>query len=228
MPRYPRCFYPGIALHVVQRGNDRSTVFLTADDRQYYLAYLLDAARTHGVAIHAYVLMTNHVHLLVSATCKESLPRTMQALGRRYVRRFNAVHGRTGTLWEGRYKACAVDKDDYLFSCMRYIELNPVRAGIVAHPLEYPWSSAHANATGKHDPVVSRHPAFAAVGGGGADCQRVYAAWLEAGQDSQTVEAIRDATRRQRALGSARFREVDYAATGRRVGHSVARRARLA
>lgn len=209
-------------MHVVQRGNDRTPVFLSNDDRQFYLAYLLDAARIRGIQIHAYVLMTNHVHLLVSATRKDSLPGTMQTLGRRYVRRFNTTHERTGTLWEGRYKACAVEQGDYLFACMRYIELNPVRARIVAHPLDYPWSSALANATGKRDPLVTPHPSYTAIGDDVADCQHTYGAWLTAGEDSKATDAIRAATNHQRSLGSDEFCRSMSVATGRRGGRPPA------
>lgn len=203
-------------MHVVQRGNNRSPVFVTADDRQYYLAYLLDTARVHDIAIHAYVLMTNHVHLLISPARGDSLPRTMQTLGRRYVGRFNAVHERTGTLWEGRYKATAVDKESYLFACMRYIELNPVRAGLVAHPLDYPWSSAQANAMGKRDPLVTPHPLFSSIGRCPEERQRVYLPWLNSAMDAETIGAIRDATNYEWALGDSQFRRQMPATAGRR------------
>ena len=205
MPRQPRYFYPGIVVHVVQRGNDRAPVFVSPDDRQYYLAYWSEAARVHDVAIHAYVLMGNHVHLLLSPSRNDSLPRAVQAVGRRYVRRFNTVHGRTGTLWEGRYRATAVESEQYLFVCMRYIELNPVRAGIVKHPLEYPWSSAHANAIGKRDPLVKPHPLFAAIGNSIDERQRAYLPGLTAPIESEALSAIRDATNFEWALGGSAF-----------------------
>ena len=216
MPRQPRYFHPGIVLHVIQRGNDRTPVFIAEDDRQRYLAYWSDAARVHGVAIHAYVLMGNHVHLLLSPAQQDSLPRAMQSIGRRYVCRFNAIHGRTGTLWEGRYRATAVDTESYLFACMRYIELNPVRAGIAKHPLEYPWSSAQANAVGKHDPLVTPHPLFAAIGSDAEDRQHVYLRWLIAPMDSDALRAIRDATNFEWALGGAEYCRDVEAAAGRR------------
>ena len=216
MPRQPRYFYPGIVLHVIQRGNDRAPVFTTPEDRQYYLAYLSDAIRVHDVAVHAYVLMGNHVHLLLSPAGRHSLSRAMQSVGRRYVRRFNTVHGRTGTLWEGRYKATAVDTDGYLFTCMRYIELNPVRAGIAKHPLEYPWSSARANAVGTYDPLLTPHPLFAAIAGSAEDRQRVYLPWLTAPLSAETLSAIRDATNFEWALGGSAFCDGVEAASGRR------------
>ena len=125
MPRQPRFWYPGAVLHVVQRGHDRAAVFLGDSDCRHYFDWLVDAALEHGVAVHAYVLMPNHVHLLTLPATAEAMPRMMQTLGRRYVGWFNHVHRRTGTLWEGRYKATLVDSDAYFLACMRYVELNP-------------------------------------------------------------------------------------------------------
>lgn len=158
MPRQPRFYSPGVVLHVVQRGNNREACFTKPDDHRFYLQCLRDAAIEHGVDVHAYALITNRVHLLVSPASPESLPRAMQTLGRRYVGRFNFVYRRTGTLWEGRYKAALVDSDEYLLICMRYIELNPVRARMVEHAAQYRWSSFRANALGDHDPLVKPQP----------------------------------------------------------------------
>ena len=128
MPRLGRYFLPDQPQHVIQRGNDRQAVFFTDEDREVYLAWLLAAARKHGCLLHAYVLMTNHMHLLATPARADSLPRMMQSLGRRYVRYLNDAHRRTGTLWEGRYRAAPIDSEAYLMTCSRYIELNPVRA----------------------------------------------------------------------------------------------------
>ncbi|WP_372016631.1 transposase [Pseudoxanthomonas sp. 10H] len=136
MPRPPRLDPPGIARHVVQRGNDRQPCFFADIDRQRYLQDLRKLALAHACQVHAYVLMTNHVHLLVTPAHAGALAVLMQALGRRYVRYVNDHYRRTGTLWEGRYKACLVDGDDHLLRCYRYIELNPVRAGMVADPVD--------------------------------------------------------------------------------------------
>jgi putative transposase len=131
MPRSPRLDLPGVAQHVVQRGNDRQPCFFTADDYLRYLRDLNEIARREGCAIHAYVPMTNHVHLLVTPPGTGRVSRMMQALGRRYVRYVNQTYHRTGTLWEGRYKACLVASDAHLLQCHRYIELNPLRAAMV-------------------------------------------------------------------------------------------------
>lgn len=138
MPRPPRLDLPGVAQHVIQRGNDRQPCFFTADDYRRYLHDLNEIALREGCAIHAYVLMTNHVHLLVTPSDVGRVSRMMQALGRRYVRHVNRTYHRTGTLWEGRYKACLVADDAHLLQCHRYIELNPLRAAMVADPRDYP------------------------------------------------------------------------------------------
>jgi REP element-mobilizing transposase RayT len=156
MARLPRFFVPDTPQHVIQRGNDRQPIFRTTADLAFFKDCLAFAARRHGVSIHAYVLMTNHVHLLATPEVATSLPRAMQSLGRVYVQYFNSMQGRSGTLWEGRYKAAIVDSDRYLLACMRYIELNPVRAGLVEHPERYPWSSHRANAFGVSDPSGQR------------------------------------------------------------------------
>ena len=137
MARLPRYHLPDQALHVIQRGNNREAIFFAEADYDCYRGWLADAAAAYGCAIHAYVLMTNHVHLLVTPRRADSLPRTMQSLGRRYVGHINATYRRTGTLWEGRYRAAPIDSEAYFLACCRYIELNPVRAGMVRHPRDY-------------------------------------------------------------------------------------------
>lgn len=216
MPRQPRFYYPGAVLHMVQRGNDRASVFTCAEDHRFYLDCLRDAARTHDVAIHAYVLMTNHVHLLASPGHAQALPRMMQTLGRRYVGRFNFLHRRTGTLWEGRYKASLVDTDAYLFACLRYVELNPVRACIVAEPAAYRWSSHRANAYGHDDPVVTPHPSFLALGLSADERRAAYRRSFGQPLPADAVQAIRDATQYEWALGGASFRKRAEEWTGRR------------
>ena len=164
MPRLGRYFLADRPLHVIQRGNNRTPIFFGDEDYERYGDWLGEAAAEHGCAIHAYVLMTNHVHLLVTPARALSLPRAMQSLGRRYVRYVNAAHGRTGTLWEGRYRAAPIDSDAYFLACCRYIELNPVRAGLTAHPREYPWSSWRAHAQGIADPLAADHPLYSGLG----------------------------------------------------------------
>lgn len=149
MARLPRYFLPGQPQHVIQRGNNRNIIFAGENDYRFYLECLADASGKHSCDIHAYVLMTNHVHLLLTPHHKDSIAKTLQSVGRRYVQYFNHVYQRTGTLWEGRYKATLIDSEAYLLTCYRYIELNPVRAGLVSHPREYPWSSYRLHGEGK-------------------------------------------------------------------------------
>ena len=152
MARLPRLIVPGFPHHVIQRGNNRQRIFETQADYAFFLELAQEHASQFGVAIHAYVLMPNHIHLLATPqTAQDALPKMMQAVGRRYVRHFNDSHGRTGTLWEGRYKSTLNDSERYLLTCSRYIELNPVRAGMVERPDAYQWSSFRCNADGLPD-----------------------------------------------------------------------------
>jgi putative transposase len=216
MPRQPRFYFPGAVLHIVQRGNDRAPVFTCARDHRFYLDCLRDASRTHDVSIHAYVLMTNHVHMLASPGYAQAVPRMMQSIGRRYVGRFNFLHRRTGTLWEGRYKATLVETEAYLFACQRYIELNPVRALMVLEPADFRWSSHRANAWGGNDPVVTPHPSFLGLAPRAAERREVYRRSFGLPLPEETVKAIRDATQFEWALGGAIFRARVEACTGRR------------
>ena len=133
MPRLPRYVLPGHPQHVIQRGNNHCPIFIADEDYRLFRHYLQEASRRHGFQIHAYVLMTNHIHLLATPEKEDSIARSMQSVGRRYVQYFNATYRRTGTLWEGRYKATLIDTDNYFFTCSCYIELNPVRANMVNH-----------------------------------------------------------------------------------------------
>ncbi|MGO1068695.1 transposase [Lysobacter sp. CA199] len=164
MPRSPRFDLPSVPQHVVQRGHDRLPCFVEEDDYVRYLQELDEASRKYGCQVHAYVLMTNHVHLLMTPAEAGAISRMMQVLGRRYVRGFNERYRRRGTLWEGRYKSCLVDSDDYLLRCYRYIELNSVRARMVATPEQYRWSSYRSNALGSPDALVKQHDVYRALG----------------------------------------------------------------
>ncbi len=159
-PAYAVFNLPGCAQHVIQRGNNREACFYGEPDYKAYLAFLKDASIKYEVAIHAFVLMTNHVHLLVTPNNEIGVSRMMQALGRKYVQYFNFTHGRTGTLWEGRYKSTLVDADNYVLTVYRYIELNPVRANMVAHASEYPWSSYRGNALGVPISLLTPHSLY--------------------------------------------------------------------
>lgn len=217
MPRLGRLFLPDQPLHIVQRGNDRQRIFFRADDYTLYRHWLGEAAREYGLAIHAYVLMTNHVHLLATPARAESAARTLQSLGRRYVRHVNAAERRTGTLWEGRYRAAAIEGEAHFLTCMRYIELNPVRAGMVAHPRDYRWSSYVANADGGADPLLTEHALYRALGATPAERRRDYRALFRAALDPDFVDALRRATNGGWPLGEERFKRRLAKALGRRV-----------
>jgi putative transposase len=215
--RRGRYYLPDQPLHVIQRGNNRAATFFQEEDYSLYRDWLAEAAGQHGCAIHGYVLMTNHVHLLVTPRTVDSVPRTMQSLGRRYVRRINATHRRTGTLWEGRYRAAPIDSEAYLLTCCRYIELNPVRAGMVAHPRDYRWSSYRGHAHGATDPALTAHEVYGRLGGTAAERQKAYRALFRAALDDGFVEAVRTATNGGWALGDARFKQHIAKALRRRV-----------
>lgn len=216
MPRQPRFRYPGAVLHVTHRGNNRTATFGEDRDRRRYLAALARSTRLHGVTVHAYALMTNHVHLLVSPATSEGLPRAMRALGRDYVGWHNHRHQRTGTLWEGRYKATLVDNDGYLLACMRYIEQNPVRAGLTAAPAAHRWSSCRANALGAADALVAPHAAYLALADDAARRREIYEGWCAQAPAADELGAICASTQFEWVLGSEAFRRFAEAVTGRR------------
>jgi len=181
MARLPRLTIPGHAHHVIQRGNNGQTIFMDREDHEMLLALLQQYALSTRVAVHAYVLMPNHFHLLVTPETADSLPRLMQSVGRAYVRSFNRKHSRTGTLWEGRYRATVLQEDRYLLPCMAYMDLNPVRAGLCLEPSEYEWSS-HGHYIGRrHDRLVAPHPAYWQMGNTPFAREEAYGAAVHAG-----------------------------------------------
>jgi putative transposase len=215
MARLPRIDLPGIPQHVVQRGNNRLPCFLDDQDRFLYLALLREALSVTGCVLRAYVLMDNHVHLLLSPPECGAIGRMMQLLGRRYVGQFNARHGRTGTLWEGRYKACLVDGERYVLRCTRYIDLNPVRARMIEDPARYRWSSCAALCGQRDDPLVSLHPAQAALGSTAEGRAWAYRQLLDEAIPEDELMAIRTYLQQQRAWGRDDFRAMVEAKTKR-------------
>jgi len=205
MARLPRYFVKGIPLHIILRGNNREPIFGNDEDCQFFKEVLLDAAKRHALAIHAYVFMTNHIHLLASPVTEQSVPKTLQSVGRRYVQYFNFRYKRTGTLWEGRYRATVVEAEHYLFECMRYIELNPVRAGMVGHPRDYAWSSYRANAEGKVDHLVNSHGLYRSLARDETERCIAYRELVKAPMDAELLTEIRECTHKGWALGSGRF-----------------------
>ncbi|MBK1692774.1 transposase [Ectothiorhodospira mobilis] len=217
MPRRPRLEIPGMAHHVVQRGVDRQAVFFDPGCCLVYLQALREQAGKCGVRIHAWCLMTNHIHLLATPDEPGGLARLMHALNRSYVHWVNARYRRMGPLWSGRYKSGLIGDDAHLLTCMRYIELNPVRARMVDHPDAYPWSSWHANTGRRHSTLITPHPVFCALGAGPEERHRRYAEWVLESQDPSDDERLRTATRQNAAFGSERFIRQIERMTGRRV-----------
>lgn len=216
MARLPRYELPGVPQHVIQRGNNRQAIFAGKGDYRAYLRWLKAAADEHGVKIHAYVLMTNHVHLLVTPGEAGAIGRVLQSLGRRYVQYFNYTYGRTGTLWEGRYRATVIEAERYFFTCSRYIELNPVRAVMVARPEDYPWSSFRHNALGVSDEQISPHELYLGLGPGPAARADVYRRLFDTDPLDADVAAIRGATNAGWVLGNERFKQEIEMLTQRR------------
>ena len=211
MARQPRFILPGYPQHVIQRGNNRHVIYVDDADYRFYKEKLLDACQRFSCRIHAYVLMTNHVHLLMTPDIEAGIGKVMQSLGRCYVQYFNRRYCRTGTLWEGRYKAALLDSDAYLFTCYRYIELNPVRAGMVLNPGDYCWSSYRCNAMGHRDSLVSPHELYIQLGSMETERHERYRAIFHQSPDDHKIEALRDATNKAWVLGSERFRlEIEH------------------
>lgn len=205
MARLPRLTAPGLPHHLIQRGNNRQAIFVDEFDCLRFLNDLAELAEIHGLAVHAYVLMPNHVHLLATPGQRETLPRLMQALGRRYVRSYNNRHRRTGTLWEGRYRSTVVETDRYLLACMRYVELNPVRAGLVDDPAAYRWSSYAHHAGLRVDPLLTEHAVYWGLGNTPFERQGAYRRLFADDLGPAEMEAIRYATHHGWALGARDF-----------------------
>jgi putative transposase len=214
MPRRPRCFLPGVPVHIVQRGNNRQPCFTCDADRAAYVNWLSEGAAEYGLAIHAWVLMTNHVHLLATPEREDSVSRTMQYLGRYYVRHFNFRYDRTGTLFEGRFKANLVQSSRYFLGCCRYIELNPVRAGMAENPAKYTWSSYAAHAFGKNVAIWSPHEEYLALGNHDRERQSCYRDLFITQMEKAALDEIRESIRTGFVLGDDTFRGQMAALTG--------------
>ena len=227
MPRRPRVILPNIPQHIIQRGNNRTACFYADEDYGRYLDWLKEYADKTDCQIHAYVLMTNHVHLLASASTTEAIGAMMKALGQRYVQYINRSYKRSGTLWEGRYKSCPTQAEAYLLACQRYIELNPVRANMVQHPAEYKWSSYQANAQGADTEIIKPHALYKALGADAQTRQVAYRELFRYELDPGTIDQIRTATNGNYALGNDLFKVQIAAALGRRVEAGKAGRPKL-
>ena len=205
MPRRPRIHLDGVPLHIVQRGHNRQPCFFGEKDYQAYLYWLGEALNKEGCALHAYALMTNHVHLLVTPEHAESIPRLIIALGRRYVQYINTTYRRTGSLWDSRYKSSLIQAETYLLACQRYIELNPVRAAMVDDPAHYRWTSYRHNALGQTNPYLTPHPLYQALGRDDKARQAAYRELFRAQLDRKAIDDIRLALNQNQPLGNSRF-----------------------
>ena len=207
MPRRARIVVPGVPWHIIQRGNNRSACFYTDDDYHKYLDTLKEQAEKYDCLIHAYCLMTNHVHLLLTPKHEDSASLLMKHLGQRYVQYVNRTYKRSGTLWEGRYRSCLTQSEDYVLACYRYIELNPVRAQMVDHPADYPWSSYQINGQGKNSELVTPHYEYIRLDKNESKRRKYYRGLFNAHMEPELINEIRQSTNGNYVLGNERFKE---------------------
>jgi putative transposase len=205
MARLPRLTVPGYPHHIIQRGNNRQPIFSSRADYETLLGLLDEHARQAKVAIHAYVLMSNHFHLLATPDDPNGIPRTMQSVGRRYVRYFNQTQGRTGTLWEGRYRSTLIQAERYLLACMAYIDLNPVRAGLTETAGDYPWSSYSHYVGLRVDRLITPHALYWELGNTPFAREAAYASMVAAGITPTQREAMTGSVLKGWALGEADY-----------------------
>ncbi len=216
MPRRPRITIPGIPLHLIQRGNNRQACFFANDDYRLHLNWLEKYAKDSCCLVHAYVLMTNHAHLPIPPKTASAASDLMKQLGQRFVQYINRTYRRSGTLWEGRFRSCLAQEEEYILACYRYIELNPVRANMVSHPAEYTWSSYRANAQGEQS-IITPHSLYTTLAGNENARQNAYRELFHYELDPGLVDEIRTTTNGNYALGSSRFQKEGAAALGWRV-----------
>ncbi|NOT20257.1 MAG: transposase [Sideroxydans sp.] len=216
MPRRPRVHLDNVPLHIVQRGHNRQPCFFAEEDYHTYLHWLSEALRKEHCALHAYALMTNHVHLLITPADAAAIPKLIIALGRRYVQYINVTYRRTGTLWDSRYKSSLIQAEDYLLACQRYIELNPVRADMVNDPAHYRWSSYRSNGLGQHSNILTPHPLYLSLGTTDEERQSAYRALFRAQLDDHAISDIRLALNQNQPLGNERFYQHIEQMTGQR------------
>lgn len=217
MPRRPRIIMPGVPIHIIQRGNNRQACFFAEQDYQFYLDWLKEYSTETHCAIHAYVLMTNHVHLLLTPPEYHSTGDLMKRLGQRYVQYINRTYRRSGSLWEGRYRSCIAQQENYLLICQRYIELNPVRAGMVREPGDYPWSSYRANAQGEKSDFLNQHMVYLQLGPSRKQRAISYQKLFQETLSQTVINEIRQSTNGNVTLGSTQFKEEIRKVLGRRV-----------
>lgn len=216
MPRRPRIHLPDLPIHLVQRGHNRDACFFADEDFLAYRDWLGEALKKTGCTLHAYVLMTNHVHLLLTPPSSQAVSQLVMSLGRRYVQYINKTYKRTGTLWDSRYKSSLVHADEYLLLCQRYIELNPVRAGMVEDPAQYRWSSYRANGLGQADELLTPHAVYLALDQDDEKRQAAYRTLFRPELEHEALTDIRLALNQGQPLGCGRFLDQVERMLGRR------------
>jgi len=228
MARLPRFVLVGQPQHIIQRGNNRQNIFKTDGDYEFYLEKLSEAAKKHNCHIHSYVLMTNHVHLLITPHTEVGIGKMMQMIGRYYVQYFNKRYKRTGTLWEGRYRATLINTEQYLLTCMRYIEENPVRAKkMVKHPSDYLWSSYASNAQGERNEIITPQREYKKLAKTDRGRQSAYRKLFKKNIEAKILDDIRESTNKSWVLGDDKFKRKIAAKISRAVesaGHGGDRR----
>jgi putative transposase len=220
MPRRARMYIPGYTYHIVQRGNNREACFFGTENYQLYLELLKDVLPKYGTQLHAYCLMANHVHLLMSPKDERSISDTMKVVASRYAYALNKAYQRSGTIWEGRHKASAVHSELYLLKCYRYIELNPVAANMVKRPEEYKWSSYHHNAWGDESPILTPHDEFTKLGENAIERCHAYRELFKASLSEEDLHAFRKAAHYSMPVGTDRFHEQIETKIGGKIGYA--------
>ena len=220
MPRKPRFYLPNYPVHIVQRGHNNNSVFFENEDYKVYLDWLQEGSEWYEVPIHAYVLLPNQIHILASPPDKEAASRMMQYQGRRYVPYVNASYGKTGTIWQGRYKASLIDPETYLLNSMIYIEGLPVREGLSKSPGPYKWSSYKRNAQGRKNVLITPHAAYLDIARGDKKRQEKYTAMSKAGLSDEVITDISDAWQTGTPLGSDKFKKMVERRLKIKVGHA--------
>lgn len=226
MPRRARITMAGVPHHIIQRGNNRSACFYSDGDYLFYLDWLEQYAKKHQCSIHAYVLMTNHVHLLITPETDDGLASLMKSLGQRYVQYVNRTYSRSGTLWEGRFRSCITNEERYVLACYRYIELNPIRANIVEHPAMYKWSSYRVNAQDDTSDLIEPHGVYLHLARTQMQRKQAYRELFRYQLEDNIIDEIRSSTNGNYALGTERFRVEIEAALGRRASIGIPGRPR--